>query len=82
MAWVTAFLEAFTIQGGCIFSAKLDSGHWVCQWQLEVRVFQLYAGFPYYAIEDREHLYTAGSVIYGLYFVVSFVSVWRRARHL
>ena len=34
-------------------------------------------GFPYYAIEDREHLYTAGSVIYGLYFIVSFPMFYR-----
>ena len=43
MAWLTAFTEAFTIQG-----------------------------FPYYRIRDREYLYTVGSVVYGLYFVVSF----------
>ena len=29
-------------------------------------------GFPYYAIKDRMYLYTIGSVVYGLYFVVSF----------
>ena len=38
---------------------------------------RLCAGFPYYAIKDREHLYTAGSVIYGLYFVVSFPMFYR-----
>ena len=37
----------------------------------------LLSGFPYYAIEDREHLYTAGSVIYGLYFIVSFPMFYR-----
>ena len=30
------------------------------------------SGFPYYAIQDRTFLYTVGSVVYGLYFVVSF----------
>ena len=43
LAWVTAFIEAFTIQG-----------------------------FPYYHIVDRARMYTVGSVVYGLYFVVSF----------
>jgi hypothetical protein len=38
---------------------------------LPLRV-QTIQGFPYYAIKDRVHLYTVGSVVYGLYFVVSF----------
>jgi cycloeucalenol cycloisomerase len=29
-------------------------------------------GFPYYHIEDRPRMYTVGSVVYGLYFVVTF----------
>jgi cycloeucalenol cycloisomerase len=28
--------------------------------------------FPYYAIDDREFMYTVGSMVYGLYFIVSF----------
>jgi len=43
MAWVTAFMEAFSIQG-----------------------------FPYYHIADRTYMYTVGSIVYGIYFVVSF----------
>ena len=48
MSYVTAFMEAFTIQN-----------------------------FPYYAIEDREFMYTVGCIIYGLYFIVSFPMFYR-----
>jgi hypothetical protein len=48
MAWVTAAMEAFTIQG-----------------------------FPYYHIPDRSHMYTVGSIVYGLYFCVSFPLYYR-----
>lgn len=35
------------------------------------------AGFPYYHIEDRGHMLTVGSVVYGLYFIVSFPMYYR-----
>lgn len=43
LSWVTAFMEAFTIQG-----------------------------FPYYNIADRPRMYTVGSIVYGIYFLVTF----------
>jgi cycloeucalenol cycloisomerase len=35
------------------------------------------AGFPHYVIRDRTYMYTVGSVMYGLYFVVAFPAFFR-----
>lgn len=48
MAWATAFMEAFSIQG-----------------------------FPGYRIENYQYMYTVGSIVYGLYFVVTFPMYFR-----
>lgn len=48
MAWLTAFMETFTI-----------------------------SAFPYYHIANREYMYTVGSIVYGLYFIVSFPMFYR-----
>jgi cycloeucalenol cycloisomerase len=34
-------------------------------------------GFPYYEIKDRMYLYTVGSIVYGIYFIVSFPAFTR-----
>lgn len=33
--------------------------------------------FPYYRIEDRAFMYTVGSIVYGIYFIVSFPMYYR-----
>ena len=43
LAWITAFMEAFTIQA-----------------------------VPYYSFADRSNAYIFGSMVYGVYFIVSF----------